>query len=212
MSIRSSSSIQMASPTARSTDSARLRCAALALGFAYSAVAPLCTSDGVFGMVRTMAVSLPSQPRRAVSRIPAAIEITSTRCAAITSASSTVTDLITRGLTASTTASACSTALRLSCVVATEKRCASRSVCCGSGSATRIRSGFQPSAMRPPTRLRAMLPPPIKASRESVITLTIQDARISGQAVYPHPCGVMEVAVHLRSGACPDRVDCTCRA
>jgi hypothetical protein len=42
-------------------DSARLRCSSLTSGLAYSAVAPLRTSAGVFGIARTRASGCPSQ-------------------------------------------------------------------------------------------------------------------------------------------------------
>ena len=66
--------------------------------------------------------------------------------------------------TASTTASAFAMASLLLRVVITANRSASCDVRAGSGSAAWMRPGFQPSAIRPPIRLPAMLPPPMTAS------------------------------------------------
>ena len=52
---------------------------------------------------------------------------------------------------------------------ATPKSAASAVRSASTGSATRIDAGARPPAIRPPTRLRAMLPPPMNATEESFI-------------------------------------------
>ena len=99
-SIKPSSLTQRVIPTARRMDSARFFCSLLTALLANKAVAPLRTKAGVLGMVRTMAMSSPIHERRSLSRIPAAMEITSGWLPCITDANSRTTDLAIWGLIA----------------------------------------------------------------------------------------------------------------
>jgi hypothetical protein len=111
-----------------------------------------------------MPASSPSSQRASwLVVMPAAIEITSGRLAADCDASASQTARITCGFGASSQIAAPSTAMALSSNTATPKSRASASRSSGTGSATRIADAGVPREIRPPIRLRAMLPPPMKA-------------------------------------------------
>ena len=97
------------------------------------------------------------------SRTPAAMEMTSALSSRRRGPSAAATRRSTWGLTASTTTEAPVTASPLSLQTSMEKRPVSSARRSARGSATRISDGGHPPATNPPTRLAAMLPPPMNA-------------------------------------------------
>lgn len=168
-SISASSAIQAVLPTVASTDSARIRWPAPQRPLAYRPVAPSPSRAGVLGIARTTARPPPSQPSIWSLRRPAAIDTNSGAGSAMAGASRVQTPAITCGLTASSTSSAPARAATASSPATTPKSRASARRASGSGSATRMRSPGWPRPRRPAIRLRAMLPPPMKAMAGAVL-------------------------------------------
>ncbi|MNZ32534.1 hypothetical protein D3C78_498650 [compost metagenome] len=117
----------------------------------------------MLGMQRTMACS-PSQRSRLAQGMPAAMETISTP-AGSAGARARQTSFITCGLTASTTMSAPAAAAALSSKTAMPCSPAMRWRCSACGSLAVMRSAGTLRAIRPPIRLVAMLPAPMKAMR-----------------------------------------------
>ena len=163
VSICASSSIQRTMPAAPSRRSASERWSWSTLRLAHRPLAPAPTSAGVLGMQRTMACCPPSRRSIWAMRMPAAMEMTSGFHARNGVASAAQTSCITCGFTASTTQSAPAAASALSVKTRTSNSRANASRVSARGSATRIDAGGTPRARCAPIRLRAMLPPPMKA-------------------------------------------------
>src|SRR5579863_2389320 len=198
-SIRDSSSIHSAVPTASRSAWAVARCALLTRGLAQSAAAPAPSSAGVLGMARTIASPPPSQCSRSGAAMPAAMERTSGLRAWTAAATLSAAGFITCGFTANTTTSASCTAAAPSALIRTGIRLAMSARCSALGSETLMRPGLQPLATRPPTRLRAMLPPPMKAMRRSS---SMYPSRARG---YRKPGGSLRLARPENSRADPDQ-------
>jgi hypothetical protein len=128
-------------------------------------LAPAPINDGVFGMQRTTATSPPSQSSICSTRIPAAIEMINGRRASAGSRRDSQTAFITCGFTARTHIVASRTASVLADDAATPNCRASACARLLSGSPTVNDAGSAPARISPPIRLRAMLPPPMKAMR-----------------------------------------------
>src|SRR5690606_33189925 len=141
----------------------RLRPAASTRSLAYRPVTPAPSMEGVLGIARTTATSPPSQRSICPEVMPAATDTASGRAACAASASSRHTPGMTWGLTANIHTGAPCTASIADANVATPKSRSSASRVDWLGATTRMSPGAVPRPMRPPIRLRAMLPPPMKA-------------------------------------------------
>jgi len=118
-------------------------------------------------MARTTAAWPPSQRVSWAVVIPAAIDTTSGLSCEAAKASPWHTARITCGLTANSHSPAPCTASVAASNTCTPNWPASAWRSSATGSATRIVAGSVPRAISPPIRLRAMLPPPMKAIVDS---------------------------------------------
>ena len=154
---------QTVAPALASSCSARWRPAASTCGAAYRPVTPAPSRAGVLGMQRTTGSSPPSHCWIRATGMPAAMDTTSGRAACAGPASGSQAARMACGLTASSHSPAPATAGGPSSKPCTPKSATSAWRNSATGSATRMREVSKPRRDRPPIRLRAMLPPPMKA-------------------------------------------------
>ena len=177
-----------------STASARLRPAASTFALAYIPVTPAPSMEGVLGIARTTAASPPSQRSIWAEVMPAATDTATGRSALAAACRSSQTPRITCGLTANIHTPAPCTASAAVWNVATPKSCCSPRRVDSLGAATRIVPGSVPLAIRPPIRLRAMLPPPMNAMAAggagSVAWSVMSCSRVRAPYCRRAPCAV----------------------